>query len=79
MNVEIRVEQEEVESIEIALRALHAERQCLTRYGLHSGGLSVAIDDLEEFLARIQYQQQQHAAVERDSFSRRVGLRAVRS
>jgi hypothetical protein len=51
--VDIRVEREEVESLVIALRALYAERQTLMKFGLHSGALSVAIDDLDQILARV--------------------------
>lgn len=70
--VTIHVQREEVESLEMALRALTAEQTLVERHGCASSVLSVAIDDLHAILHRVRAQQEQHSVVALDPWSRRV-------
>lgn len=55
MSVDVRVEVEELGSLERAIRSLKADRRVLKTYGLSSPELSVAIDDLELLAGRVRH------------------------
>jgi hypothetical protein len=50
MAVQVSLEPEQVESLQMALAALQAERSVCQRWGIQSVRHTLAIDDLEEIL-----------------------------